>query len=234
MDDDSLPNPESPQLNVDADSGFKFEHLYGAWRNEKLAPELLPYQADLLHDQQDLCNIQEDSLRVPPVFKDREDLQTNARDYFMQHDLARYQWLIRSYLRLRITKLENYAMYYREHPIFLSSQEKRLVGELLEYEKQQYEQMCLKSLDSRIRSGLMTLEIMPKPDLEQFVFIEVAVPETTIFINSESQPLTQGASQPNLSFTQEPITLKKGDKFFILYSQIRDKLLENPPAVFLI
>jgi len=239
--------PTDPDAPGDDSDKFSFVHLYRAWRNERMSPEILPYQRELIQDQLEVCLYQQRNLDEIPLFdpdKAEEEethgepfVTANANEYFMQIDLARVQWLLRSYLRLRVRKMESYAHYYFEHPEFLSTQEKKLVKDLAEIEKQQYEQMCIKSVDARVRKTLMTSEMMPKPDFGNYVFCEVLEDNTTI-IYTNTQPTPSGTKQQkrrsSVSMTQESVVHSKGDRFFTLYAHVRPLLVEAQPRICLI
>lgn len=230
-----------PQNNPDGEDGARstFVHLFRAWRNERMAPEILPYQQDLIDDQLEVCTYQQRNLDEIPTWERGEDdvegdepfVTANANEHFMQIDLARVQWLLRSYLRLRVRKLESFSHYYFENPEFLSQQERKLVKDLAEIEKQQYEQMCIKQVDQRLRKTLMTSDMMPKPDFSNYVFCEVIEDNTTVlFTNTQATPTATNKQQKRKSsvgVSQESVVHGKGDRFFTLYAHVRPLLVTD-------
>jgi len=235
-----------PQGNPDGEDGARstFVALFRAWRNERMAPEILPYQQELIDDQFELTTYQQRNLDAIPTWVGGEDdgddeeepfVTANATEHFMQIDLARVQWLLRSYLRLRVRKLESFSHYYFENPEFLSQQERKLVKDLAEIEKQQYEQMCIKQVDQRLRKTLMTTEMMPKPDFSNYVFCEVIEDNTTVvFTSTQATPTAARKEQKrksSVSVAQESVVHGKGDRFFTLYAHVRPHLVTDVPRL---
>ena len=77
--------------------------------NEKSAPELLPYQHLLINQVTKLINQQEESLQVQIKY-------TDDRFYFNIHkmELERVKFMLKSYLRTRLFKIEKYLLYIVE------------------------------------------------------------------------------------------------------------------------
>ncbi|CAN1356392.1 DNA replication complex GINS protein SLD5 [Linum perenne] len=82
------------------------ELLKIAWRNEKAAPEILPYEAALIHRIKEQIELAEQNVEISE--SNGEDPLTIS---LYQMDLDRTQFLLRSYLRVRIQKL-NQWMYH--------------------------------------------------------------------------------------------------------------------------
>uniref|UniRef100_A0A161MJD3 Dna replication complex gins protein sld5 n=1 Tax=Triatoma infestans TaxID=30076 RepID=A0A161MJD3_TRIIF len=73
--------------------------LSEAWINEKLCPELLPHKSeyvDVMMEQ--IVQMEENVSRLS---------STDLRNLIHRQELERIRYLIRSYLRIRLTKIEN-------------------------------------------------------------------------------------------------------------------------------
>ncbi|CAN1356393.1 DNA replication complex GINS protein SLD5 [Linum perenne] len=82
------------------------ELLKIAWRNEKAAPEILPYEAALIHRIKEQIELAEQNVEISE--SNGEDPLTIS---LYQMDLDRTQFLLRSYLRVRIQKIEKYIFH---------------------------------------------------------------------------------------------------------------------------
>ncbi|KAJ1627166.1 hypothetical protein T492DRAFT_1027141 [Pavlovales sp. CCMP2436] len=74
--------------------------LSQAYINEKCAPTMLPYQGELLVRIMELIDLQKE-LRLAPGDK---------RIPFYELELERMHWLVRAYLRTRMTKISTHAI----------------------------------------------------------------------------------------------------------------------------
>ncbi|KAH7820612.1 DNA replication complex GINS protein SLD5 [Monocercomonoides exilis] len=73
-----------------------------AWRNEKCAPDLLPYEEHLVEElQQALSDISKNKIL-------KED-ETGVTDL----SLLRYNWLLKSYFRIRLHKIQSHYRFLR-------------------------------------------------------------------------------------------------------------------------
>ena len=101
-------NPELPQL-------VQLLH------NEKMSPELLPYQERLVHAVSKLIGEQERSLQ--------QSQSSDADDRFYANiakmELERAKFVLKSYLRTRIAKIERHLLYLveKDHSALLSNSE---------------------------------------------------------------------------------------------------------------
>lgn len=82
-----------------------------AWTNEKLAPEILPHKSEIVDCLLEQLNTMEENLRN----LDRTDFQKTLH----QIEVDRLRFLVSSYLRVRLEKLETYALH------ILKEEEKR-------------------------------------------------------------------------------------------------------------
>ncbi|WVZ96221.1 hypothetical protein U9M48_041888 [Paspalum notatum var. saurae] len=166
------------------------ELLKRAWRNEKAAPEILRFDSPLVSRVREQIQLLEETL---------DDFSDSGVDDLVvslyQMDLDRTLFLLRSYLRLRLQKIEKYAMHIARSDDLLSrlsQQERRftkspgsdgsaflvvgLVPSCSEIMEKHLEQSVLSKLpygyDSVTRQSLSSTEddMVPEPQLDTFVF----------------------------------------------------------------
>ncbi|KAJ3570996.1 hypothetical protein NP233_g4036 [Leucocoprinus birnbaumii] len=91
------------------------ELLTRHWMNERHAPEILPAQEALLSSILDHLRRQSDAvqtLRGDPSTSDDEHLRITL----VQLDIERVKFIVRSYVRTRLYKIEKYARYITSSP----------------------------------------------------------------------------------------------------------------------
>jgi len=84
------------------------------WVNERGAPELLPWPADNLIDRV-TERIKTQIEKVETMTGDM-DPKTNFALIIIQTEVERWKFLVRSYLRTRISKIDQYTLYYMSTP----------------------------------------------------------------------------------------------------------------------
>lgn len=155
--------------------------LREVWANERGSPVLLPWQAEAVDG---LCSqIEEqmniiDSLAADSATAEEE----HVRLALVELDVERARWLLRSYLRCRLAKIERYAQFV--------SQDQRSRDDLSELERGyavKFAQICsqhlhasvldflpesMRSLDDKAGSGASGLgDMVVRPDIEAPVFV---------------------------------------------------------------
>ena len=125
--------------------------LTHAWLNERGTPELQPWPADAFDAVMDQLQHQQailDSLMTDTSTSEEEHFRLNL----VQLDADRAKWLVRSFLRARLVKLETYAPYLASQP----SEQMRLSDLELGYVKR-YEQLMSEHMQSAV------LQYLPEP-----------------------------------------------------------------------
>ncbi|KAG8905680.1 GINS complex subunit, partial [Tulasnella sp. 403] len=102
------------------------EQLTRAWTNERHSPDLLLFKGELLdgllqklHEQ----GLMVEHLQTDPSTTEEEHLQLTL----VRTDMERLKFIVRSYVRVRLWKIEKYAPYIMATP---KMQEKLSVAEL--------------------------------------------------------------------------------------------------------
>jgi GINS complex subunit 4 len=136
------------------------ELLKRAWRNEKASPEILRFDSPLVSRVREQIQLLEETL---------DDFGESGVDDLVvslyQMDLDRTLFLLRSYLRLRLQKIEKYMMHISKSEDLLSrlsQQEQRFAKSCTEMMEKHLEQSVLSKLpygyDSVTRQSLSSTE----------------------------------------------------------------------------
>ncbi|XP_078436174.1 DNA replication protein-like protein [Wolffia australiana] len=149
------------------------ELLKRAWRNEKSAPEVLQFEASLVQRAREQIQLMEETA---------EDLVENGADDLIvslyQMDLDRSLFLLRSYLRVRLQKIEKYMFHISKSDLWsrLSEQEQKFTRRCVDALEKHLEQSVLSRLpygyQSVLKQSISSEEddMVPEPNLDTFVF----------------------------------------------------------------
>ncbi|MCL7048045.1 hypothetical protein MKW94_006948 [Papaver nudicaule] len=150
------------------------ELLKRAWRNEKASPEILQYQEDVVRNAREQIDLMENTVEAYA-----EDGKDALMVSLYQMDLDRTEFLLRSYLRIRIQFLiEKYVIHISKTELWnrLSKPEQNFAirwKENMENHLKQsvlsrlpygYQDVCKQSLSSEAD------DTVPQPQLDTFVF----------------------------------------------------------------
>ncbi|XP_010671758.2 DNA replication complex GINS protein SLD5 [Beta vulgaris subsp. vulgaris] len=185
------------------------EHLKTAWRNEKAAPEILQFQASLVQRSREQIQLMEETI---------EEFTRNGFDPLIvsvyQMDMDRAQYVLRSYLRTRLQKIEKDMIHISKTDLWdrLSKEEQNFAKRCYENMKGYLDESVLSKLPSGYQSDLKQSnaseedDMVPEPNLETFVFCK-----------SESSigaiPLDDSAD--------EIVDLVAGDLYVLRYKSIK-------------
>lgn len=149
------------------------ELLKRAWRNEKASPEILKFEAALIHRSRQQIQLMEETVG---------DFNKNGVDSLAvslyQMDLDRTMFLLRSYLRTRLQKIEKYVFHIENTSEVwnrLSRQEQTFAGSCAENLKKHLKDSVLSKLPNEYQSHLKQSsaseedDMVPKPKLDTYV-----------------------------------------------------------------
>ncbi|KHN39294.1 DNA replication complex GINS protein SLD5 [Glycine soja] len=149
------------------------ELLKRAWRNEKAAPEILRYESDLVSRVKKVIQFMEETV------EEKSSGGTNPLSVSLyQMDLDRTLFLLRSYLRIRIQKIEKFVFHIQKTEELwnrLSKDEKDFAKACENDLKQHLDESVLlklpKDYKSVLRQSSMSEEddMVPEPQLDTFV-----------------------------------------------------------------
>lgn len=149
------------------------ELLKKAWRNEKASPEILRFQSDLVQRAREQIQLLEGTM---------DDFEDNNTDDLLvsiyQMDLDRALFLLRSYLRIRIFKIEKSIAHISRTHLWdrLSDQERNFAKRCIAIMEKHLQQCVLSRLpngyQSFFKQSVSSVEddMIPEPQLDTFVF----------------------------------------------------------------
>ncbi|KAK6198494.1 DNA replication complex GINS protein SLD5 [Scheffersomyces amazonensis] len=172
-----------------------YEELITAMINERMSPELLPYKKELLNQVlRRISNQQQDLLDSHEYGEINAESGVVSTDFKLQlmiieTDIERFNYLVRLYLRTRLTKLDKYTIHYINETvgngkILLSPEEEEYIDQHFKILTKLYNNCFLKKMPSSLTllddttGGQSMIEI---PDTESHVFIK-SITKSTIFV----------------------------------------------------
>ncbi|XP_076363056.1 DNA replication complex GINS protein Sld5 isoform X1 [Tachypleus tridentatus] len=191
------------------------QKLEEAWLNEKFAPELLPYKGELVDCMLDQLQHMDQNLHhVKPG---------DFRIIIHKMELDRIRFVLNSYLRIRLEKIERFGAYF----LSLESQEEAENIELMSPEEKLFAQQYVGNIEGYLHDTI--LQHMPpnmehfqlatvgsKPNLDSYVFFKVLKDTPNLVVE-------EGASETRES---DIIDLEAGSQHIIRYRPIY-RLLQN-------
>lgn len=190
------------------------ELLKRAWRNEKAAPEILRFESDLITRVRGQIELMEETV------EEKLTVGTDPLSVSLyQMDLDRTLFLLRSYLRIRILKIEKYMFHIRKTEELwnrLSKDEKFFTERCTDDLKKHLEESVLSKLpenyQSYERQSVISEEddMVPEPRLDTFVLCRSK--EYLTGIQLEDGPVDDRSKL----FEMEPDVL-----YFICYKSIK-------------
>lgn len=179
--------------------------IENAWLNEKFAPELLPHQSDLVECMlQQISHMEENMKRL-----EKGDLRLMVH----RMELDRIKFVIASYLRIRLEKIERYTIHLLSEEANRSAEECYLTAAELQFAKE-----YLASVETLFRT--IALQHMPgnfqnfevnklsvKPNMQAYVFLRANDTVTGIVLPGD---------------VHEEIDFEAGSQHIIQYSAVAD------------
>ncbi|KAL2650640.1 hypothetical protein R1flu_018768 [Riccia fluitans] len=149
--------------------------LRRVWQNEKCAPEILPYEASLVERVREQIQLMEENI---------EAFATEIKDDLMlslyRMDVNRTLFLLRSYLRARLSKIERHPIHIIDNQELwdrLSEYEQEYTNKYCEVLAKHFEQTVLIRLPEQYGSMLKQTslaseenDMITQPHLNTFVF----------------------------------------------------------------
>ncbi|KAL9026533.1 MAG: hypothetical protein Q9196_004818 [Gyalolechia fulgens] len=193
---DSLP-PETRDL----------QDLTRVWVTERSAPELLPWPSALME------RIERVEAQVGNI-----DPKTNFRLIIIQTELERFKFLVRSFLRTRIAKIDQHTLYILNN---------RTQSARLSWSELQYANAHQTSLETHYRSSFLShfptslqrlddtaggISMIEQPDVDKAVFIRV---------------LRDGEEPIIVEGTDIDFQMRRGDVYVVRWSAVRDSVLSG-------
>ncbi|KAK3002597.1 hypothetical protein RJ639_022369 [Escallonia herrerae] len=212
------------------------ELLKRAWRNEKAAPEILKYEVDLIRRVTELTAYVQETV---------DELMENGVDplnvSLMEMDLERTLFLVKSYLRIRLQKIEKYMFQIQRSADLwnrLSRKEQNFAKRFkavyvlcAEDMEKHLEQSVLSKLPDRYKSHLrqsITSEeddMVPEPQLDTYVFCRSKSFLGSFQLDERQLDILDLILSRRLNFNifgeGEPIDLEANELYGIRYRSIK-------------
>ncbi|KAL6990094.1 hypothetical protein U1Q18_015842 [Sarracenia purpurea var. burkii] len=187
------------------------ELLKRAWRIEKAAPEILQFEAALVQRSREQIQLMEETV---------EESMTSGIDpltvSLYQMDLDRTLFLLRSYLRIRLQKIEKYMVHIHKTTELwnrLSKQEQKFAKRCITDLEEHFEKSVLSKLPDRYKSSLKQSviseddDMVPEPQLDTYVICRTK--------------RSLGALQLDNSGVEDPVDLDPDDLYAVRYNSIK-------------
>lgn len=191
--------------------GGVYEQLKQAWLDEHYAPELLPYAFELI--ARIAGDVEEQQEEVEESLDGKCDEKERFSNNLLLMGLDRVKFLLSSYLRARMAKIEAYFEDVLSSPVYRG----RLSPKELEY-AQKYKQLLTGHFNSVILSKLpqeyqatSDPEMVVKPNLQQHVICRVK----------------DSIGEVQVDAGNPPAYLEEDDVVVIRYQPIRGLFLEK-------
>nr|GMC98126.1 DNA replication complex GINS protein SLD5-like [Ipomoea batatas]GME06770.1 DNA replication complex GINS protein SLD5-like [Ipomoea batatas] len=191
------------------------ELMKRAWRNEKGAPEILQFEAALVQRSREQIQLMEET--VEDYTKSGVDPLTVS---LYQMDLDRTMFLLRSYLRTRLQKIEKYVFHIQRSDEFwnrLSKQEQEFAQRCAEDLQTHFEQSVLSKLPPGFKSHLKQSSVSEQDDM-------VPEPRLEHYVICRSKRFL-GAFQLDDS-GEDPVSIEADDLYALPYKSVKP-LVEN-------
>ncbi|GMM27682.1 DNA replication protein [Martiniozyma asiatica (nom. inval.)] len=195
------------------DREYDAELLRSAWIREQYVDDILPYEEDLIERILARVQTQLQYLELHSAMEEANKLQL----VILETELERIQFLLRSYIRLRLLKIDRYAIYIQTEPVVLqnlSQTEAEYMKKHLELLSELLHDSCLSKLPPSLRS-LSEPEMVTRPDMTKPVFL-MCKSDTAVDIGGEGE--------------DSILEMKVGEVYVIRYQYIRH-LLERDDVV---
>ncbi|XP_033756976.1 DNA replication complex GINS protein SLD5-like [Pecten maximus] len=184
------------------------QKLEEAWRNEKFSPDLLDAKMDLVECMlEQLVEMEENIKRAK---------RTDMRVSIHRMEIDRIRYIISSYLRCRLQKVERYTVHVleqerqrkEEDACRMSPEEFVFAKEYAETLDGHFRSLALRHMPPNLQT-LDTKQTAVRPNMDKYVFLQVN--EDTEGVLVEEETLETG---------EEIVDLQKGDQHIMQYKPI--------------
>ncbi|ODV63895.1 DNA replication protein SLD5 [Ascoidea rubescens DSM 1968] len=168
----------------------EYKKLVQIWISERMSPELLPYESELIETILKRLRSQVEIIELNSIELEKNDKDIKLKLLIIESEIERINFLVRSYLRLRLFKIDEYNLFINN-----SDQEMvKLSKNELNYMVNHFKTICQLYNDSFLKNVPEHLQLLDdesggisminKPDLDKMVFIKV--------INEIAEEITVG------------------------------------------
>jgi GINS complex subunit 4 len=166
--DDIFDQSNNEEEVEELSAGEVLSKLEEAWINEKNSPELLTPKMEMVECMLEQVSTMNENL-------DRLD-KGDIRISLFRMELSRIKFLLNSYLRTRLEKIQDNFFYYSQtnadNPSKLSKEEAEFLTKYQDSAGELFDDLCLRHLQGRFDIGKTGMK-PPQPNLQSAVFIRV-------------------------------------------------------------
>ncbi|XP_065176776.1 DNA replication complex GINS protein SLD5-like [Sycon ciliatum] len=163
--------------------------LEETWHNEKVSPDLLPTRIDLVESMLEQLQLQDDVIQ--------KCAQGDIKITLLQLEVERIRFLIASYLRARVHKIEQHPLYLLDRQAKLGENDDPLLSpEEVTYAKQFADNMAelmqslvLRHMPLEAAKQLDTEKAAIAPNTNSYVFLKAAEDVMGVVIDEEEDPV---------------------------------------------
>lgn len=189
--------------------------LHAAWVNEKKSPTLLDAKPEVVECVLDQIKEMQNNIE--------QQNDASLKISIHQLEVERIRFVLTSYIRCRLTKLENnFGYYLRQHEAGittkLSPKELEFVRNLSAMTSEHLEQSALKHMPAMIRN-IDLLSRVPPPNLEKYVFAAVKESVDGLIVDPETDDKVA-----------DVIDMTAGEQYLIRYKLI-ERLVDEEKVV---
>ncbi|XP_052875703.1 DNA replication complex GINS protein SLD5 isoform X1 [Gossypium arboreum] len=201
------------------------ELLKRAWRNEKASPEILPFEEALVKRAKEQIQLMEETV---------DDFAESGHDPLIaslyQMDLDRAQFLLRSYLRVRLQKIEKFMFHIWKMDTYrnrLSIEEEKFTERCIRDIGKHLEETVLSKLPDNYQSVLKQSiiseedDMVPEPQLDTFVVAKCERATRPLYLDGSRQSASFDSSR-NDHFQMVP-----GDLCILRYRPFQEELMSG-------
>ncbi|KAL4210970.1 GINS complex, Sld5 component [Rhizopus microsporus] len=212
IEDSSFPQTQDDIFNLAGalSPGEQVKELIVVWMNERNSPEMLPYRNDLVDSLTKA--VEHQSEKIFEQMEINTDTESRFIQMIQQTEIERIKYLLRSYLRTRLFKIEKFSLHLLRQPD---------VREILSEPEYDYAQKYQELIEAHGYSAF--LHQLPASQQRQ----DEETPEGSMVVQPNlDAPVFASvlADRLNIQTAGEMLELEKGDLYMLRYIDVRDFL----------
>lgn len=203
----------SSKANQTQQKQEEYQQFVQAWISERTAPELLPYQQQLIDSILKRLREQIEIIELNSIELESSDADIKLKLLIIENEIERVNFLVRSYLRCRLSKIDKFSIYINnnlDEMEKLSHNELKYMNQHFKILLELYSHSFLDRLPEHLRSLDDTsggISMISEPNFNKFVFIRV--------VSDKARPVR---------FGDHEIVLDKDDVHTVQYKFIKIQL----------
>lgn len=168
-------------------------YLTTAWRNEKLSPEILQYEDDMVEavkeaidEREEMIEDAEEEIANNAKVEDGGNKILSASQYWYRKEVERIRFILHSYLRVRLWKIQKYTLYFlsdEESWNRLSAAEQQFATNYSSLGERHFKDCFLRDLPKKYQK-IDDREMLVVPDLRKFVVFQANEDRENVMIEN--------------------------------------------------